>query len=141
MSQITLFGKSVGMTKMELFTNKEYYDFLIKSAGQQVMIVITSLGDEGTIAQKVYYNKGIIPYIRRGFLELGEIYNNKQVDEELKRRCPVTNELQKIDGHWVDKILSEEEMTKKQWSAFIDWCIMFGATELNITIPEPEERL
>ena len=45
MSQITLFGKSVGMTKMELFTNKEYYNFLVESAGQQVMIVITSLGD------------------------------------------------------------------------------------------------
>lgn len=98
--------------------------------GERLLLSLSVLGNNVSEAQRGYYYGYIVPEIRAGFLELGTCYTPGQVDELLRRECPL------MYGDSGEPLglsdLKGDGMTK-----FLDWCKQYAAENLCIFIDDP----
>lgn len=108
--------------------------------GKQLMIRVDKRGSKRSTPQNRYYWGVVVAEVRLGFLEIGYDMTAEQTHDWLKEKFNpiiVENKL----GVTIEMPGSTTQMTKTQFSEYIEKIARFAAEYLGITIPSPNESL
>lgn len=107
---------------------------------KQLMIRVDKRGSRRSTPQNRYYWGVVVAEVRLGFLEIGYDMTAEQTHDWLKEKFNpviVENKL----GITIEMPGTTTQMTKTQFSEYIERIARFAAEYLSITIPSPNESL
>lgn len=107
---------------------------------KQLMIRVDKRGSRRSTPQNRYYWGVVVAEVRLGFLEIGYDMTAEQTHDWLKEKFnPVI--VENKAGITIEMPGSTTQMTKTQFSEYIEKIARFAAEYLSITIPSPNESL
>ena len=133
MNEVSITAVILPDAKVSANTTDEYKQFLRDNEGERLLVTFAVLPGKGTINQKIYWEKSVLPCLQRGFRDSGEIMNLHDTHFRAKQICPATN----ISGN-LDAVKEDEDLNKYDWKELIEWGIRTCAEEFQIIVPEPE---
>lgn len=98
--------------------------------GERVVIRFEAAAPGSSELQLAYYFNYIVPTIQTALLETGERKTEKQVDLWLRQQCAVCT------SGWGD-LMEAREMSKTDFSEYIEWLKQFAAENLSVYIEDP----
>lgn len=108
--------------------------------GKQFLVTIGKRGSKRSHPQNRYYWGVVIQEVKLGFINIGYEMSEDQTHEFLKERFnPIT--IENKAGITIDVPGSTTQMTKTQFSEYIEKIARFAAEFLSVTIPAANESL
>lgn len=98
--------------------------------GARVIVRFDIVEQGSTASQQAYYFNYVLPTIRQALRERGEMQTEETIDRWLRGSCPACQE----DG----KTKGARQLSKEQFSDFLDWLGWFAAENLNVYIEDPK---
>ena len=106
-------------------------EFCKANKGKRVVIRLEAAEPGSTEAQLAYYFNYIVPSVQSALIEVGERKTERQVDQWLREQCAV------CWSGWGD-LLDARQMSKTDFSAFLEWLKQFAAENLFVYIEDPK---
>lgn len=122
--------------KLMISGKNEMDDFMKKNAGKRVMITIELFELGSTKAQIGFYYGKILRDVRKGFKETGVLMTEKNVDEFLRSKCPITID-ESFDNGYSFQVKEIEDLSKDEMIEFIEWVRRFAAENLHTFVYSP----
>lgn len=104
--------------------------FFAEHKGERVVVRFEAAAPGSTAAQLAYYFNYIIPTIQTALWETGERKTERQTDVWLREQCAVCT------SGWGD-LMEAGQMSKTDFSEFLEWLKQFAAENLSVYIEEP----
>ena len=105
--------------------------FFAANKGKRVVVRFEAAEPGSTELQLAYYFNYIVPTIQTALWETGERLTEKQVDLWLRQRCGSC--YNDYGG-----LLEARQMTKPDFSEFLEWLKQFAAENLYVYIEDPK---
>ena len=105
--------------------------FFAQHKGERVVVKFEAAVPGSSAAQLGYYYNYIIPTIQMALYETGERKTEKQVDLWLRQKC---GSCYNDDG----ELLEARQMSKNDFSDFLEWLKQFAAENLYVYIEDPK---
>ena len=105
--------------------------FFAKHKGERVVVKFEAAVPGSSAAQLAYYYNYIIPTIQMALYETGERKTEKQVDLWLRQKCGSC--YNDYGG-----LLEARQMSKNDFSDFLEWLKQFAAENLYVYIEDPK---
>lgn len=140
MEKLELHGYITEAGVLHIQNRKRLEEWSRQNAGKQVQIRIEKRGSKRSSPQNRYYHGVVVQEVKLGFLNIGYEMTAEQTHEWLKERfnpIAVENKL----GVTIDMPGSTTQMTKSQFSEYIEKIARFASEYLGIVIPAPNEHL
>lgn len=117
-------------------------------AGKRVEVVIKRARKQRSNAQNAYYWGVVVPFVLRGFIELGNSLTEGNPDDhelihEFLKAKFLRNGAEIVDADGLVHELpgSTTKTTTVEFMEYLDRIINFAAESLNVVIPPPNEQL
>ena len=104
-------------------------EFMSHHAGKRVVMKIEVAEPGSSALQLAYYHNYIVPTIQTALLEQGDRKTERQVDLWLRQQCGSC--YNDYGG-----LLEARQLTKADFSDFIDWLKQFAAENLSVYIED-----
>lgn len=124
-------------------TNKQgFADDLKLYEGKEVRLTVESKSKR-SLLQNNYFHAVCIPIIRNHLLDLGwkEAKSQEWVKDYIKFKCLVKEYVNEDTGETMKSLGKTSELTKTEFSEFVQDVQRFSAEELGLYIPDPGEIL
>ena len=105
--------------------------FFQKHKGERVVVKFEAAVPGSSAAQLAYYYNYIIPTVQMALYETGERKTEKQVDLWLRQKCGSC--YNDYGG-----LLEARQMSKNDFSDFLEWLKQFAAENLYVYIEDPK---
>lgn len=105
-------------------------EWFAEHKGERVVVRFEAAAPGTSELQLAYYFNYIVPTIQTALLETGERKTEKQVDFWLRQQC---GSCYNFDGY----LLEAREMSKPDFSDFLEWLKQFAAENLFVYIEDP----
>lgn len=105
--------------------------FFQKHKGERVVVKFEAAVPGSSEAQLAYYYNYIIPTVQMALYETGERKTEKQVDLWLRQKCGSC--YNDYGG-----LLEARQMSKNDFSDFLEWLKQFAAENLYVYIEDPK---
>lgn len=105
--------------------------FFAKHKGERVVVKFEAAVPGSSAAQLAYYYNYIIPTVQMALYETGERKTEKQVDLWLRQKCGSC--YNDYGG-----LLEARQMSKNDFSDFLEWLKQFAAENLYVYIEDPK---
>lgn len=140
MERCELHGYITDSGKLHIQNRKRLEEWSSQYPGKQVLIKIERRGVKRSTQQNRYLWGIVYEEVRLGFLNIGYEMTADEVHFFLKEKFnPVT--VENKDGVVIEMPGSTTQMTKTQFSEYIEKIARFAAEYLSIKIPAPNENL
>jgi hypothetical protein len=140
MERCELYGYITESGVLHIQNRKRLEQWAAAYPGKQVVIKIERRGVKRSNQQSRYYWGVVVESVRHGLINLGHELNKDEVHFFLKERFnQVTIENKR--GECIDIAGSTTQMTKSEFSDYIEKIARFSADFLGIIIPAPNEEL
>jgi len=108
--------------------------------GKNVTITIEKTRSKRSNDQNRYYWSGVVPIVHRGLKDAG--YAISKDDTHLAMRAKFLSEpIPMEDGTYIDKFKSTTELTKSEFSDYIESIRDWAFDYLGVTIPPPNTHI
>lgn len=104
--------------------------FFAEHKGERVVVRFEAAAPGSTAAQLAYYFNYIMPTVQTALWETGERKTEKQVDLWLRQQCGSC--YNDYGG-----LLEARQMSKNDFSEFLEWLKQFAAENLSVYIDDP----
>ena len=104
--------------------------FFAANKGKRVVVRFEAAAPGSTELQLAYYFNYIVPTIQTALLETGERKTERQTDVWLRQQCV------HCTSGWGD-LMEARQMSKTDFSLFIEWLKQFAAENLYVYIEDP----
>lgn len=104
--------------------------FFAANKGKRVVVRFEAATPGSTELQLAYYFNYIVPTIQTALLETGERKTERQTDVWLRQQCV------HCTSGWGD-LMEARQMTKTDFSLFLEWLKQFAAENLYVYIEDP----
>ena len=104
--------------------------FFASNKGKRVVVRFEAAAPGSTELQLAYYFNYIVPTIQTALLETGERKTERQTDVWLREQCV------HCTSGWGD-LMEARQMSKTDFSLFIEWLKQFAAENLYVYIEDP----
>lgn len=104
--------------------------FFAANKGKRVVVRFEAATPGSTELQLAYYFNYIVPTIQTALLETGERKTERQTDVWLREQCV------HCTSGWGD-LMEARQMSKTDFSFFIEWLKQFAAENLYVYIEDP----
>lgn len=104
--------------------------FLAANKGKRVVVRFEAATPGSSELQLAYYFNYIVPTIQTALLETGERKTERQTDVWLREQCV------HCTSGWGD-LMEARQMSKTDFSLFLDWLKQFAAENLYVYIEDP----
>lgn len=93
-----------------------------------------------TESQRGYYFGYIVPAIKKGLLEIGEVMMEEDVDYFLRSNCPFTvvEYPNIITGKYAREVKEIRDLSRLDMVNFIEWVKVYAAENFSLYIEDPE---
>ena len=105
--------------------------FFAANKGKRVVVRFEAAAPGSTELQLAYYFNYIVPTVQTALLETGERKTEKQVDLWLRQQCGCC--YNDYGG-----LLEARQMSKPDFSDFLEWLKQFAAENLYVYIEDPK---
>lgn len=105
--------------------------FFAKHKGERVVVRFDAAAPGSTALQLAYYYNYIVPTIQTALYESGDRKTEKQVDLWLRQQCGSC--YNDYGG-----LLEARQMSKNDFSDFLEWLKQFAAENLYVYIEDPK---
>lgn len=105
--------------------------FFAANKGKRVVVRFEAAEPGSTELQLAYYFNYIVPTIQTALLETGERKTERQTDVWLRQQCV------HCTSGWGD-LMEARQMTKTDFSLFLEWLKQFAAENLYVYIEDPK---
>ena len=105
-------------------------EWFAQHKGERVVIRFEAAAPGSSELQLAYYFNYIVPTIQTALLETGERKTERQVDLWLRNQCWSCYDC-------VGGLLEAREMSKPDFSEFLEWLKQFAAENLYVYIEDP----
>lgn len=105
--------------------------FFADHKNQRVVVRFEAAEPGSTELQLAYYFNYIVPTIQTALLETGERKTERQTDVWLRQQCV------HCTSGWGD-LMEARQMTKTDFSLFLEWLKQFAAENLYVYIEDPK---
>ena len=122
MEKIDRIGQVRKDGKLGVFESAQVDEWLRKRKGKRILVTYEVIEEDSTRLQVAKYQR-VVNSIPETLVDFGNHTNAKLVDAELRITSP-----------YAEEDVLPEEMSKKQLSQHIDWCIQWAAENMGLVI-------
>ena len=113
---------------------------LLEFEGKRITITIEKAKSKRSSDQNRYYWSGVIPIIQQGLKDAG--YRLSKDDTHLAMRAKFLSEpIPMDDGTYIERFKSTTELSKSEFSDYIESIKEWAFDYLNVTIPPPNTQI
>lgn len=106
--------------------------------GRDIEVIVRRKKKHRSSPQNRFYWAVVVPMVRAGLKEIGEILSLEQVHELLKFRHIREQRIDENTGEVAfEYTRSTAELTTVEFAEYIERCAQFAAEYLRVTIPDP----
>ena len=137
-----IFSGEVSETgKLTIIRRKQFLEELFMFAGKKVEIRVEKKRKKRSTLQNAYYWSVVIPMVKKGYYDVGDIYTLKETHNELKKMFIIKEKVNYKTGEIKQITGSTTELTTTEMMEYFAQIQQFAAEYLSIVIPDPGQQI